>query len=131
MNSKGDFLIYIIFTIIILIIGAILYFVYLNDNSNNSYQDSNFLGEFKSKLPPMKESQTKEAFENSYPFTAKIKLDMKIEIDDQNIIFYGSPNFLINDRQFIIKDPTLHGFSGIIENKGISGYIENIKTTED
>jgi len=134
MNNKGDFLLYLIFTIIILIIGAILYFVYLNEDGSKlglGNTDSNFLGEFKSKLPPTKDLKDKDAFQNTYHILAKIKLDMKIELEDKNLIFDGNPTFLISDRKFVLKDPTLNEFSGTVEKTGFSGYVNEIQTKED
>lgn len=127
-NQKGDYILYLIITILAILIGAILYYVYTGDsgdfnNTNNS--DSNFISEFKSKMPNT-DAFVKETYATQYPINAKLTLDMKIEITDKDVIISGNPELIVSERPFILENPKLTGFTGIIDKTGLNGGITKI-----
>ena len=132
LNQRGDFILYLIVTIVIILIGAILYYVYLSGDSNNSLDktisDNNFFSEFKSKLPNTNTNtiDNPETFTNSYLIYTKLALDIKLELEDKNLEINGYPSINLNNRIFKIKDPILTNFTGYIDNTGIIGTTQNI-----
>jgi len=131
-NEKGDYILYMIITVLLVLIGAIFYYVYTGDGvdystSNNS--DSNFISEFKSKMPNTN-AFSEETYANQYPIKAKLSLDMKIEINDKNISISGEPEFSISERPFVLLDPKISGFTGTIDKTGLTGGAININGDE-
>jgi len=124
MNEKGDLILYIIFSIIILVIGFIVYFVYLDADLSN-VQDTNFIQDFKTKLP-VKDQLDNTIYDNSYIVHAKFLLDNKIELEDKNIIVIGNPSIDVSNRPFIIQDPELINFSGSINKNTLEGIVTHI-----
>lgn len=122
-NQKGDYILYIIITILAILIGAILYFVYTGSDSpnNSTTQDSNFISEFKSKMPQKDVFNNSENYTTTYPIKAKIALDMKIEINDKNVLILGNPNLIVSERSWTLENPELTGFTGTIDKTGLSG----------
>lgn len=118
-NQKGDFILYIIVTILVIFVGAILYYMYLEpENNTSTITDSNFISEFKSKMP---EKEIIETYPNTYKIYAKLDFDMKLELQDKNIIFEGNPKIIVSEREFNLIDPILSNFSGYLDNTGIYG----------
>lgn len=129
MNQKGDFLLYIIFTIIILLIGAILVYVYLmpQDNINIDNPDSQSLT-FKMQYPDKTISET--TYQKTYPIKAKFKLDMSLIIADKNVNIFGKPEIMVSEHPFEIKNPNLVGFSGTIDKTGLLGNVSKIVSND-
>ncbi len=128
-NQKGDFILYLIFTIVILLIGAILYYVYLGSSNNSDglpNLDGNFLNEFKSKLPNNDPSLNDATYSNSYSIVAKLNLDMPIQIYDKNLNILGNPIVLINKRKITVKDPLFTEFTGNFTKEGMKGELDSI-----
>lgn len=154
LNQKGSFILYISFTIILLLIGAIIYYVYLENSTTHSRISSthfgtsptntekntkknvnnNLLEKLKEKLPPSKIQTPKEKYENSYKISAKLYLNSAFDVKDKNIDIIGKPTLIFGElgkREFIIKDPKLVDFSGSFTNKEFTGTLTNIITNTD
>lgn len=127
-NQKGDYILYLIITILAILIGAILYFVYTggyDDSSSGNTLDSNFISEFKAKVPN-KDILLSTEYTTQYPISASFDLDIKIEIDDKNVIIDGNPSIIISERSFKVNNPELTNFIGIIDSTGLDGGINTI-----
>jgi hypothetical protein len=127
MNQRGDFILYIIFTIVLLLIGAILVYVYMfpadaNNNANNN--TISFNNQYLSK------NIIETAYSKQYPIKTKFKLDMRIDVSDKNVLLYGKPKIMISERQFSLKEPILSGFSGAITKSGLEGNVNSISSKE-
>lgn len=130
MNCKGDFFIYLIFSVVIILIGAIIFYVYQGQDSFNLFnknQDLNFssLEKTSNKLPPTNSTALKDNYKNTYDFKAEIQINDIFELKDNNIYIYGKPKIIIAEREFLLKDPYLINFEGTLSNT-IEGHVESI-----
>ncbi len=132
MNQKGDFFIYIIFSIVILLIAAIIFYVYQGNDGFNVFNkdlDVNFSNSLDNTLNNSKLPQTTvqklDTYKNSYAFKAEITINNSYELKDNNISIEGKPTLKISDRDFVLKNPYLSHFKGSIGNT-LEGYVNTI-----
>ncbi len=125
LNQKGDILLYIIFTIILIIIGAIIYYVYLNyDFNSNKDENTSVLNNLKSKLPSKNVSNV--SYSNNYKFNAKINYFEYIKINNSNLFINGKPNISFNNSLFMLSEPTIYNFEGNLSSENIVGFANYI-----
>lgn len=127
MNQKGDFFIYLIFSIVILLIGAIIFYVYQGQDSFDWFskdKDLNFSNSFKdnNKLPATNNTQKLDVYKNSYDFKAEIGINTTYDVKDNNISIIGKPTI---SNILILKNPYLSHFNGAI-GETIEGYVNTI-----
>jgi len=127
MNKRGDFLLYIIFTIIILLIGAILVYVYVMPQDANSTSTGDTI-DFRTQYTTKNVTET--LYTKQYPIKTKLRLEMGLDISDKNINILGKPEILVSERIFILKDPTLTKFSGTLDKTGLQGNVDSINSKD-
>jgi len=126
MNQRGDFLLYIVFTVVLLLIGAILVYVYLTpqDNNSNNGEAIDFKTQYPSKLI------TESVYSKEYPIKAKLVFEVPLNVSDKNVSLFGKPEIIVSERIFIVKDPVLGSFSGTLTKTGLEGNVKTI-TSKD